>query len=167
MGVFAASSSSDNPLNGVKDFFNSGTWTAILHLTLLFLVVLWLALAFWTFKDAKRRIADPILVMVAVATALIFPYVGALVYAIVRPPEYLDEVRERELELRAAERRLRSEPRCPYCRYPIEQSFLVCPHCANRLKTACQRCRSPLEPTWNICPYCETSVQRTGEPVEY
>ena len=31
--------------------------------------------------------------------ALVFPFVGALVYTILRPPEYLDDVRERELAL--------------------------------------------------------------------
>jgi hypothetical protein len=166
MPLLAATSTNDNPLSGVKSFFNSGTWTAILRLVLFFFVVLWLALVFWTYKDAKRRIDDPILIAVAVATALVFPYVGALVYTILRPPEYLDDVRERELEIRAMERRLGSDLRCPYCRMTIEASFLVCPHCTTKLKSACRRCKSPLEPDWRVCPYCETAVQRTAEPIE-
>jgi hypothetical protein len=167
MFVFAAtqSSSEDNPLDSVSNFFESGTWTAILRLTLFFFVVLWLALAFWTYKDARRRVADPVLVAVAVATALVFPYVGALVYTILRPPEYLDDVRERELEIRAMERRLGGE-RCPYCRSHVEPSYLVCPHCTNKLKSACRRCKSPLEPDWRVCPYCETAVTRSHEAVE-
>jgi hypothetical protein len=159
-------SSNSNPFSGIKDFFNSGTWTAIERLTLFFFVVLWLALVFWTFKDARRRIADPILIAVAVATALVFPYVGALIYAILRPPEYLEDVHERELEIRAMERRLGGDLRCPYCRFEIEPSFLVCPNCTNRLKTACHRCKAPLEPGWRVCPYCETSTTRSQETVE-
>ena len=89
-----------------------------------------------------------------------FPFVGALVYTILRPPEYLDDVRERELEIRAMERRLGEDPRCPCCRRQIEPSFLACPHCTNRLKLTCRRCRSPLEPEWRVCPYCEAPVQR-------
>jgi RNA polymerase subunit RPABC4/transcription elongation factor Spt4 len=166
MASVITAASSDNPFHGVQDFFNSGTWTAILRLTLFFFVVLWLALAFWVFKDAKRRLSDPILIAVSVATALVFPYVGALVYAILRPPEYLDDVRERELEIRAMERRLGPDLRCPFCRHDVEASFLVCPNCANRLKTACRRCNSPLEPDWRVCPYCETAVQRSAETVE-
>ena len=118
------------------------TFQALLKLAGFFVIVLWLALAFWTYKDAKRRIADPILVAVAVVTALIFPFVGAMVYAILRPPEYLEDVRERELEIRAMERRLGADPRCPFCRQQIESSFLVCPHCTNRLKSSCRRCRA-------------------------
>jgi hypothetical protein len=165
--IFAATTStSDNPLSGVKDFFNSGTFTAIERLTLFFFVALWLALVFWTYKDARRRISDPILIAVAVATALVFPYVGALIYMILRPPEYLDDVRERELEIQAMELRAGVNERCPYCRYPVQPSFLVCPHCTNKLKSACRRCKSPLEPEWRVCPYCETAVQRTADPLE-
>ena len=34
--------------------------------------------------------------------ASLFPFVGTIVYAIIRPPEYLDDVRLRELEMTAA-----------------------------------------------------------------
>ena len=75
------------------------------NLLILFLVVIWLALVYWTYADARRRIADGLLVACATAASL-FPFVGTVVYLIVRPPEYLDDVRERELEIAAAEARL-------------------------------------------------------------
>jgi hypothetical protein len=158
--VILLATTSNNPFDGVRNFFSSSTFAALVKLAGFFVIVMWLALVFWTYKDAKRRIADPILVAVAVVTALIFPFVGALVYAILRPPEYIEDVRERELEIRAMERRLGADPRCPFCRQQIESSFLVCPHCTNRLKSSCRRCRSPLEQQWQVCPYCETPVQR-------
>ena len=67
--------------------------------------MIWLALVYWTYADARRRIDDPMLVGCATAASL-FPFVGTIVYTIVRPPEYLDDVRERELEMQAAEARL-------------------------------------------------------------
>ena len=79
---------------------NDGLNLAV-NLLLLFLVVIWLALVYWTYADARRRIADPMLVVCATAASL-FPFVGTIVYMIVRPPEYLDDVRERELEMQAA-----------------------------------------------------------------
>jgi RNA polymerase subunit RPABC4/transcription elongation factor Spt4 len=117
------------------------------------------------YKDARRRIEDPVLVAVAVATALLFPFVGLLVYTILRPPEYLDDVRERDLEIRAMEHRLGGASACPTCRSPIEASFLSCPVCTTRLKSACRRCKSPLDPAWRICPYCETEP-REAEPLD-
>ena len=47
----------------------------------------------------------------------LFPFIGTIVYLIVRPPEYLDDVRERELEIAAAEARLAaSRPAVPVLR---------------------------------------------------
>ena len=86
---------------GVFGIKNS-TISLVVSLVVLFLVVIWLALVYWTYADARRRIADPMLVGCATAASL-FPFVGTIVYMIVRPPEYLDDVRERELEMQAAE----------------------------------------------------------------
>jgi len=155
----------DNPFQPVLDFFSSATFQAATKLFGLMIVALWLASAFFVFKDARRRIADPVLIGVAVATAIVFPFVGVLIYTILRPPEYLDDVRERELEIRAMERRLGADQRCPYCRSEIEPSYLICPVCTSKLKNACRRCKAPLEQHWKVCPYCETEV-RSDEPLE-
>jgi hypothetical protein len=131
-------------------------------LLLLFLVAIWLALIFWTYADARRRIEDPMLVGCAAAASL-FPFVGTIVYMIVRPPEYLADVRERELEIAAAEARLSQvgDFHCPYCDFEIEKSFLRCPSCLRRLKEPCVTCGKPLDPRWKICPYCESEI---GQP---
>jgi hypothetical protein len=137
---------------------NDGLNLAV-NLLLLFLVVLWLALVYWTHADAKRRVADPMLVTCATVAAL-FPFVGTIVYMVVRPPEYLEDVHERELEIAAAETRLAAaqEHACPYCEFPVERSFLRCPSCLHRLKEPCRTCNKPLDPRWRICPYCEAEV---------
>jgi double zinc ribbon protein len=129
------------------------------NLLLLFIVVLWLALVFWTYSDARRRIADPMLVGCATAASL-FPFIGTVVYMIVRPPEYLEDVRERELEIAAAEARLATieQLSCPFCGFDVEKSFLRCPSCLRRLKEPCTVCGKPLDPRWKICPYCEAEV---------
>src|SRR4029450_12124628 len=69
---------------GVHDFFSSGTWQVVRNLLFFFLVILWLSVAYWIYKEAKRRIEDPVLVAVAVAIGLVLPYVGALVYILFR-----------------------------------------------------------------------------------
>jgi hypothetical protein len=137
------------------------------QLVMLVLVALWLALAFWTYADARRRVDDPMLVACAAAGALFFPFVGAIVYSIVRPPEYLDDVRERELEIAAAEARLAQVESlsCPHCGFEIEKTFLRCPSCMRKLKEPCGTCGRPLDPRWRICPYCEAEVaQPTATP---
>ena len=130
-----------------------------INLLVLFLVIIWLALIYWTRADAKRRIADPVLVVCATASAL-FPFVGTIVYMIVRPPEYLEDMRERDLEMQAAEGRLAqlSYYACPHCGHEIEKDYLICPTCHSRLRDPCANCQRPLETTWSVCPYCETPV---------
>src|SRR2546423_14920483 len=92
------------PALAVFGIENDGLNLAV-NLLLLFLVVLWLATVYWTYADARRRMEDPMLVGCATAASL-FPFVGCVVYMIVRPPEYLEDVRERELEMQAAEARV-------------------------------------------------------------
>ncbi len=137
---------------------NDGLNLAV-NLLILFLVVIWLALVYWTYADARRRIADPLLVGCATAASL-FPFVGTIVYVIVRPPEYLEDVRERELEIAAAEVRISSleHIHCQYCGFEVEKAFLRCPSCLRRLKEPCGVCGKPLDPRWKICPYCEAEV---------
>ena len=131
------------------------------NLLILCLVVIWLATVYWTYADARRRMEDPMLVGCATAAAL-FPFVGCIVYVIVRPPEFLEDVRERELEMRAAEARVAQlgHMLCPHCDAQIERDFLRCPNCMRRLKSPCASCSRPLDPDWRVCPYCEAEVVR-------
>lgn len=134
-------------------------WTLLRNLGLGLLVVLWLATAYWTFKDARRRIEDPWLVALATVVGLVPPFVGPIVYLFFRPPEYLQDVRERELEIKAMEERLALlDQRCPVCRARVDSSYLVCPVCTTRLRQACPSCGQPLESLWQICPYCATEI---------
>ena len=153
-------SSNNGLFNGVNDFFNSGTWLVIRNLAIFFVAVFWLATVYWVYKDARRRIADPWLV--AMSTLLgVVPFLGPLVYLFFRPPEYLEDVRERELEIMAMEERLgRRDMHCPVCRASVEPEYLICPVCTTKLKQACVTCKAPLEPLWQVCPYCETPIVR-------
>ena len=138
---------------------NNDALNTAVNVLLLVLVVVWAALIFWTFADARRRIDDPMLVWCATAASL-FPFVGTIIYAIVRPPEFLDDVRLRELEMHAAESRLHTLDwqLCPNCQHDVRTEYLVCPHCHFRLKEPCHNCARPLEPDWQVCPYCEHEV---------
>jgi len=137
---------------------NSGLNLAV-TLFVLGIVVVWLALIVYTYMDARRRISDPFLIACATIGSF-FPYIGTAVYAIVRPPEFLEDAHERELEIRAAELRVRqlTEASCPKCEYPVERNYLRCPKCRQRLKDPCPSCGKPVDPRWALCPYCETAL---------
>jgi hypothetical protein len=146
-----------DPFESISSFFDSSAWTFVSFGLKVAAVGLWLALVYWTYQDARRRIPRGGLVVVATLLALFVPYLGALIYIVVRPPEALADTRERELELEELERRL-DRPRCPDCAHPVEAKFLSCPSCLRKLREACSRCGEALDPAWKLCPYCETMV---------
>ena len=150
-------------LFGIKD----GSLNLAVNLLILCCVVVWMSLIYWTYLDAKRRITDPFLVAAATAASL-FPFIGTIVYTILRPPEFLEDARERELEIKASELRLRQperDHRVPRCEHPIEHTWLRCPECQHRLKDPCRSCGQPVDPRWAVCPYCETpSLAASSSP---
>jgi hypothetical protein len=88
-----------DPFQIVTNFLESPILRIAGQLVLLLFVVLWIALVYWTYTDASRRGALSILWGLV---AVVVPYVGTLIYLIVRPPEYLEESRERELGWRCS-----------------------------------------------------------------
>ena len=155
---------SSDPFQIISDFLDSPILRISGQLIVLLFVVLWIALVYWTYTDAGRRGATSLLWGIV---AVIFPYVGTLIYLIIRPPEYLDESRERELETAVLERELRNNTLlCPNCRNLVEKEFLICPTCAWELKKPCINCDRPLNQEWGLCPYCGTD-QRSGKKMTW
>ena len=60
----------------VADFFSSGTWLVIRNLLVFVAAIFWLSVAYWVYKDARRRVEDPWLVGTATLLGFV-PFVGA------------------------------------------------------------------------------------------
>jgi RNA polymerase subunit RPABC4/transcription elongation factor Spt4 len=154
--------------SGLHAVFNSTAFDVARNLVLFVLVVFWIGLAYWTHRDARRRLDDSWLVGTATAVGLV-PLVGPLVYLLFRPPETLADMRAREAELRALNAALRRPAQaaaCPVCRSGVEPDFLVCPVCTTQLKRPCVQCKRPLEALWQVCPYCTTPVGAVVEDLD-
>lgn len=123
-------------------------------LCILFIAILWLATVFWTYRDAARRGALP---WFWALVGVLFPFVGWTIYMVVRPPEVIDDARERDLEIRAREAEIqRHGQMCPACDAPIDPDFLICPSCMMTLRKECVSCGKALQLDWSVCPYCRT-----------
>jgi len=152
--------SSLTSLHGIHDLFHSTGFVIARNLAILLAVVFWVALGFWVHKDARRRIRQPFLVLLATLLGLVPPYVGPVVYLLFRPSETIDDARSRRVELQALEQQLaRSLSTCPVCSTALEPDYLACPVCATMLREQCRRCDAPLEPLWQICPYCASPIE--------
>ncbi len=142
-------------INNLVNFFSSPLFRFVLGLVRIFFVILWISIAYWTYRDAKSRGA---MAGYWTIVALMFPVFGWLIYLVVRPHERVEDKQERELEIKSKEAALaQTGAVCPACMKPVERDFLICPHCLKRLKKPCAECEHALKLNWTICPYCQTS----------
>lgn len=124
------------------------------NLCLLFFVVFSVALVFWTWRDAERRGAMPWFWALVV---MLFNVFGWMIYMVVRPPEFAEDARERDLEIKAKEASLlRDGLTCPACFKSVDSDFLICPSCMKKLRKECVSCNRALKLDWAVCPYCKT-----------
>lgn len=142
-------------MDGLLDpITTSGEFILVRNLCSLFFIVLHFAIVFWVYRDADKRGAMGWFWGLA---ALLFPVAGWLVYLVVRPPEFLADARERDLEIRAKEIELQRDlASCPSCHKPVEKEFLLCPYCMKKLRKPCIECGNALKLNWGVCPYCKT-----------
>ena len=103
------------------------------------LLVLWIAIVVWVYRDAERRGMNGVLWALLV---FIGNLIGLLIYLIIRTDN---------LSAAAGARMTRT---CPGCRNPVETRFAFCPSCGRRFQNVCPGCEKPAKPDWNVCPHC-------------
>ncbi|HAW09583.1 MAG TPA: hypothetical protein DCX12_00630 [Chloroflexi bacterium] len=89
------------------------------------------------------------------------PFLGALIYLVVRPPRTLDEERSQALEQQILEEPPANGPEtrpCPTCGRDIEEEFVICPYCRTQFARRCAVCERRLRLGWPVCPYCAAEV---------
>ena len=115
---------------------------------------LWLAAIVWTVRDVRQRSTDPVTQLVAGAIVVLLNLPGWVLYLVLRPPETLAEVYDRELEEEALLHELPDDLVCPHGEARVDDDYVACPHCATSLKEACAECERPLSFSWVACPWC-------------
>lgn len=122
---------------------------------------LYVALAFFVWRDARRRSDSVLFHLFALLLGFLPPFLGPLIYLVVRPPTTLDEERALALEeqslLEVDDDATAVRP-CPSCGREIEADFIVCPHCRTHFARRCRACDRVLRLGWPVCPYCAEEV---------
>jgi RNA polymerase subunit RPABC4/transcription elongation factor Spt4 len=126
--------------------------------TVAFLVIFWLSLVIWTFRDIRSRTQDFTSQVLATVLVAVFFVPGLLVYLILRPRQTLAEIYERQLEEESLLAEMTERQTCNNCHARIESDFQVCPSCGQKLKRPCPKCERLLELRWTYCPYCATTL---------
>ena len=126
----------------------AGTW----------LLLLWLSIIVWVYRDIRERTRDLGLQVLAVFVVMMFfpgfNIPGLALYLMMRPRESLEEAYSRSLEEEALLREIGDEGLCPSCRRFVERTWRVCPFCQTQLKDICAECEQLLSFNWVVCPHC-------------
>jgi RNA polymerase subunit RPABC4/transcription elongation factor Spt4 len=145
-------SGSSGASSGLGSF--TGLLGVVIFFVAAFLVVFWLSLIFWVWRDVRSRTQDVILQVSATLLVAVFNLGGLFIYLIVRPRQTLAELYERQLEEESLLAEMTERQTCPTCHYRVDGDFQICPSCGTKLRRPCPRCDHLLELKWNVCPYC-------------
>ncbi len=135
--------------------------TLVLVALIAYAVVLWVATAYFVWRDARRRSPSALFSLLALVLGFIPPFLGALVYLVIRPPRTLDDERALALEERTLREmdgdQFTTRP-CPSCGREIEAEFIICPFCSTQFARRCRNRDHVLRLGWAVCPYCAEEV---------
>jgi RNA polymerase subunit RPABC4/transcription elongation factor Spt4 len=149
----------------IGGFFANPIIELAIQLFVVYVIVLWLAAAYWAFRDMQLRSDNPVLPYVAAALIVLFTPVlfllGVIVYRIVRPQEKIGEVYERNLAEEALLAEVETVRSCPSCRRRVHDEWIICPTCRTRLNRVCANCGRLVGLDWSLCAWCGRDFERT------
>lgn len=128
----------------------------------IYVVLLWLASAYWVYRDLQSRTTNPIAPYIAAVVVILFTPIlflfGLLLYRLIRPGETVAEANERAIAEEAMLREIEAQPHCANCDRRVDADWLVCPTCRNQLRRMCPSCGRKVELDWAVCAWCGTEL---------
>ena len=149
-------------------FFGSPVIQFVIYSVAVYLVLLWLASAYWVFRDMQQRTENAILPYLAASLVIVFLPVFPLaifVYKIVRPHEKIGEVYERNLAEEALLAEVESIKSCPTCARRVNDEWIICPTCRTRLNRVCPNCSRLVGLDWSLCAWCGKDFERPATAI--
>ena len=150
--------------NAFGTFFSSAIVQLFVTAAILYLFVVWLAAAFWAFRDMHERSENPVLPYVAAGLIILCtPFLfalGVVVYRVIRPPERLGEIYERNLAEEALLAEVEAIKTCRNCDRRVNAEWIICPWCRTRLNRVCPNCSKMVGLDWTICAWCGKDFER-------
>jgi RNA polymerase subunit RPABC4/transcription elongation factor Spt4 len=148
----------------IEDFLNSDIVQLGVRAVAIYFVLLWLATAFWAYRDMQQRTTNPVAPYLAATLIILFtPFLflfAYFLYKILRPKETVAEANERALAEEAMLVEIESQPHCANCSRPVHEEWIICPTCRNRLRRVCPNCSRLVELDWSLCAWCGKDFER-------
>jgi RNA polymerase subunit RPABC4/transcription elongation factor Spt4 len=148
----------------IDDIVNSQAVQITGRLIFVYLVVLWIASAYWAYRDMQQRSDNAILPYLVAAGIILFTpflfFLAVWVYKIIRPHEKIGEVWERNLAEEALLNEVEAVPHCPTCERRVDPEWIICPSCRTRLNRVCPNCSRLVGLDWSLCAWCGKDFER-------
>lgn len=145
-------------------FFANAVVQLVLYATFFYMILLWIAAAYWAFRDMRDRTENPVLPFLATGLIILFlPFLfplGIVIYRVVRPPERLGDVYERNLAEEALLAEVEAIKTCRSCDRRVDAEWIICPWCRQRLKRVCPNCERLVGLDWSLCAWCGKDFER-------
>ena len=129
-----------------------------------YIVILWLAAAYWAFRDIQLRTENPIAPYLVASMVILFTPVffalAVFIYRIIRPQEKIGEVYERNLAEEALLAEVDAIKTCPNCSRRVDEEWIICPSCRTRLNRVCPNCGRLVGLDWTLCAWCGRDFDR-------
>jgi RNA polymerase subunit RPABC4/transcription elongation factor Spt4 len=150
--------------DAIGSIFDNPVVKLAIQLAVIYWIMLWLAAAYWAFRDMQSRTDNPLAPYLAAAfvivfTPILFP-LAVFTYRIIRPQERIGEVYERNLAEEAMLAEIEAIPHCPNCDRRVEAAWIICPTCRTRLNRVCPNCTRLVGLDWTLCAWCGREFER-------
>lgn len=150
--------------NALGGFFGDPVTNLLVQLIGAYIVLVWLAAALWAFVDMRRRTNNPVAAYASAALIVLASPVlflpALLVHRTLRPGDFTSERRVAHLREAALEVETVSA-RCPDCKRPVDEDWLLCPDCRRPLGHHCHACGGTVGLDWPVCAWCGEDLEAT------
>ena len=106
------------------------------------IIAVYVIIGVYVYRDAGKRGMNKVLW--ALVAVFVPSFLGIVIYLLVRNNNF-------------------SSVRCPECKKPVLQDYLVCPDCGYELMLNCKGCGKPVSKGWKLCPWCKQELPYTSD----
>ncbi|PCI24598.1 hypothetical protein COB57_04235 [Candidatus Peregrinibacteria bacterium] len=127
-----------------------GIFPVLLKILLIYIIILWISLVVWVFRDVIHRSNNILFQVFSVLLNTLLPVFGLFIYLLIRSNRTLMEKYYEERELHS----FSGDFECHACQTVIQEEHEYCFYCGEGLHHDCNHCKKMILLSFDFCTYC-------------